>query len=108
VTALDGLDRFTAAIAGITIPRQQRWHGRRSPIKDLMKLPSVKRWCEMRPIGCSRRAMRPTPALKPKLYEDIRQEGKYGTSAMWVGESRRQGPVLQDPAHERDLRRRGL
>src|SRR4051812_5489954 len=38
ITGVDGLDRCTAAIAGITIPRQQRWHGVEFADKDLMKI----------------------------------------------------------------------
>jgi hypothetical protein len=46
ITAIDGLDRYTAAIGGIEIPRQQRWHGVEFDDKDLMKLPNVTRWCQ--------------------------------------------------------------
>jgi hypothetical protein len=86
VTALDGLDRYTAAIAGITIPRQQRWHGVAFADKDLMKLPSVKRWCAHAADRLFTARYAPGTGFEAQAHEDIRQEGKYGTSAMWVGE----------------------
>jgi hypothetical protein len=86
VTALDGLDRYTAAIAGITIPRQQRWHGVAFADKDLMKLPSVKRWCAHAADRLFIARYAPNTGFEAQAHEDIRQEGKYGTSAMWVGE----------------------
>jgi hypothetical protein len=86
VTALDGLDRYTAAIAGITIPRQQRWHGVAFADKDLMKLPSVRRWCAHATDRLFTARYAPGTGFEAQAHEDIRQEGKYGTSAMWVGE----------------------
>jgi hypothetical protein len=86
VTALDGLDRYTAAIAGITIPRQQRWHGIAFADKELMKLPSVKRWCAHAADRLFTARYAPNTGFEAQAHEDIRQEGKYGTSAMWVGE----------------------
>ena len=86
VTALDGLDRYTAAIAGITIPRQQRWHGVAFADKDLMKLPSVKRWCAHAADRLFTARYAPNTGFEAQAHEDIRQEGKYGTSAMWIGE----------------------
>jgi hypothetical protein len=86
VTALDGLDRYTAAIAGITIPRQQRWHGVAFADKDLMKLPAVQRWCAHATDRLFTARYAPNTGFEVQAHEDIRQEGKYGTSAMWIGE----------------------
>jgi hypothetical protein len=86
VTALDGLDRYTAAIAGITIPRQQRWHGIAFDDKELMKLPAVRRWCAHATDRLFTARYATGTGFEAQAHEDIRQEGKYGTSAMWIGE----------------------
>jgi hypothetical protein len=87
VTALDGLDRYTAAIAGVTIPRQQRWHGIAFPDAELMKIPAVARWCEMATDVLFTARYAPWTGFEAQAHEDIRQEGKYGTSAMWIGDN---------------------
>jgi hypothetical protein len=86
ITSLDGLDRYTAAIAGLTIPRQQRWQGVEFDDKDLMKLPVVKRWCQHATDRLFTARYAPGAGFESQAIEDIRQEGKYGTSALWVGE----------------------
>jgi hypothetical protein len=86
VTGIDGLDRYTAAIAGITVPRQQRWHGVEFADGELMKLPNVKRWCELATDRLFMARYAPDTGFEAQMYEDIRQEGKYGTSALWIGE----------------------
>jgi hypothetical protein len=86
VTGIDGLDRYTAAIAGITIPRQQRWHGVEFADAELMKIPNVKRWCERATDRLFTARYAPDTGFEAQMYEDIRQEGKYGTSALWIGE----------------------
>lgn len=86
VTGIDGLDRYTAAIAGITIPRQQRWHGVEFADAELMKIPNVARWCERATDRLFQARYAPDTGFEAQMYEDIRQEGKYGTSALWIGE----------------------
>lgn len=86
VTAIDGLDRYTAAIAGITIPRQQRWHGLSFANQDLMKIPAVARWCELATDRLFIARYAPGTGFESQAYSDIRQEGKYGTSPMWIGD----------------------
>jgi hypothetical protein len=86
VTAIDGLDRYTAAIAGITIPRQQRWHGLEFGDPELMKIVNVQRWCEHATDVLFKMRYAPDSGFEAQMYEDIRQEGKYGTSALWIGE----------------------
>jgi hypothetical protein len=86
VTGIDGLDRYTAAIAGITIPRQQRWHGVEFADKELMKIASVQRWCEHATDRLFIARYAPDTGFEAQMHEDIRQEGKYGTSALWIGD----------------------
>jgi hypothetical protein len=87
VTALDGLDRYTAAIAGVTIPRQQRWHGIGFPDRELMKIAAVQRWCEVATDVLFMARYAPWTGFEAQAHEDIRQEGKYGTSPMWIGDN---------------------
>jgi hypothetical protein len=86
VTAIDGLDRYTAAIAGITIPRQQRWHGVEFADPELMKVAAVRRWCEHAADRLFLARYAPHTGFESQMHEDIRQEGKYGTSGLWIGD----------------------
>ncbi len=86
VTAIDGLDRYTAAIYGITVPRGKRWHGLAFADKDLMKLASVQRWCAHATDRLFQARYAPNTGFETQVFEDIRQEGKYGTSPLWIGE----------------------
>ncbi len=86
VTACDGLDRHTSAIGGLTIPRNQRWHGVHFANKDLMKLDRVIAWCEVAQDALFTYRYRPLAGFESQMFEDIRQEGKYGSSALWVDE----------------------
>jgi hypothetical protein len=108
VTAIDGLDRYTAAIAGITIPRQQRWHGVEFADPELMKIANVQRWCEHATDRLFQARYAADTGFEAQMYEDIRQEGKYGTSALWIGERVGLWAVLQSRSPVRNLHRRGL
>jgi hypothetical protein len=90
-TAIDGLDRFTAAIAGVTIPRNQRWHGLRFADAELMKLEPVRLWCEVATDRLFEARYAPTAGFEIQAHEDIRQEGKYGTAPLWVDQARGRG-----------------
>jgi hypothetical protein len=86
VTAIDGLDRYTAAVYGITVPRGKRWHGIAFADKDLMKSTNVQRWCAHATDRLFTARYAPDTGFETQAFEDIRQEGKYGTSPMWIGE----------------------
>jgi len=88
VTAIEGLDRCTAAIAGLTIPRNQKYELVGFADKELMKLPAVKRWCAHatdRKYDCR---YAPHAGFETQAHEDIRQECKYGTAPLWVDEKK--------------------
>jgi hypothetical protein len=87
VTAIDGLDRYTAAVYGITVPRGKRWHGVQFANKELMKITAVQRWCEHATDRLFIARYAPDTGFETQAFEDIRQEGKYGTSPLWIGES---------------------
>ncbi len=87
ITALEGLDRYTAAIAGLTIPQGQRWHGLEFGDPDLDKLPEVQRWSEYATDRLFACRYAPHTGFVVQFHEDIRQEGKYGTAPMWIGEN---------------------
>lgn len=86
VTGMDGGDRYTAAIAGLTIPRNQRWHGVRFDDEELMKLPVLVRWCQHATDRLFAARYAPDAGFEVQAHIDIRQEGKYGISPMWIGD----------------------
>lgn len=84
-TAVTSADRCTAAIAGITIPRNQQYLGLKFADKDLDKLPNVRRWCER--AGDRLYAMRYAPhaGFEMQAHDDIKQTVKYGPAPFWIG-----------------------
>ena len=90
-TAIEGLDRYTAALLGLTVPRNQRWHGLTTPDKDLNRLSPVKRWCEHATDRLFACRYAPAAGFEMQAAMDIRQGGKYGTAPLWVGENVGQG-----------------
>jgi hypothetical protein len=85
VTAVESLDRFTAAMAAITIPRNTQYIRLRFGDKDLDKIPSVRRWCEA--AGDRLHAIRYAPhtGFEVQAQEDFRQLGSYGTGLVYSG-----------------------
>jgi hypothetical protein len=88
-TAVIGLKRYTAAIMGLTVPRNSRWHGISTPSKDLNRLASVQRWCEHagdRLFACRYASW---TGFGMQMAADVRGGGKYGTAVLladeWVG-----------------------
>lgn len=91
VTAVNQLDRGTAVISGVTVPRTQRWHGLAYQDPELNKLPSVKRHLQaVTDIQFACRG-KPHAGFETQQAEDARQELKYGTSPLWVDEVRGKG-----------------
>jgi hypothetical protein len=90
-TAILGLDRFTAAIAGMTIPRGQVWHGLKFADKELDKLPEVRRWAEYATDRLFALRYAPKAGFEVQAHEDIRSLGSYGTAPFWVDEWRGRG-----------------
>lgn len=86
VTAVEGLDRCTAAIAGLTIPRNQQYELVTFADKDLMKIPAVKRWCAHATERKYLCRYAPHAGFETQAHEDIRQECKYGTAPLWCDE----------------------
>lgn len=85
-TAIEGLDRYTAAITGLTIPSNQRWHSLATPDKDLNADPEAKRWLEHATDRLFACRYAPGAGFEMEATGDIRQGGKYGTAPLWVGE----------------------
>jgi hypothetical protein len=56
-----------------------------------MKLSNVQRWCEHATDRLFIARYAPDTGFETQAFEDIRQEGKYGTSPLWVGERYRRG-----------------
>jgi hypothetical protein len=61
-TAMDGLDRFEAALGAVTMPKTERWLGLTVYDKDLARNPASSAGSSMRPtaagIACTRRTRR--------------------------------------------------
>jgi hypothetical protein len=88
VTAVESLDRFSAAMAAITVPRNTQYIRTKFGNKDLDKLPEVRRWCER--AGDRLHAIRYAPhaAFAVQATKDFRQLGRYGIGPLWTGEKK--------------------
>ncbi|WP_061780759.1 portal protein [Sphingomonas sanguinis] len=85
-TAVIGLKRYTAAIMGLTVPRNQRWHGIQTPNKDLNRLASVQRWCEHAADQLFACRYASWTGFGMQMAADVRGGGKYGTAVLLVDE----------------------
>lgn len=85
-TAIEGLDRYTAAILGLTVPRNQRWHSLTTPDKDLNRVTAVQRWCEHAADRLFACRYAPGAGFEMASAMDVRQGGKYGAGGLWIGE----------------------
>lgn len=85
-TAVDGLDRFSAALGAITIPRNQQYINLKFADKDLNRMPNVRRWCERASDRLYDIRYAPHAGFAMEADRDNRQTGAYGTAPMWVGE----------------------
>jgi hypothetical protein len=97
VSAIKGLKRYTSTIAGITIPRQKRWHGVEFDNPDLMNNRNVQRWCAMAADRLFIARYASKTGFVSASYSDIKQEGKYGTSGLWIGEKVGEGLFYKTP-----------
>ena len=85
-TAAEGLERYTAAIAGLTIPRNQRWHGLTVADKDLARSAAVQRWCEHATDQLFAHRYAAHAGFEMQATADIRRGGKYGYCGLWADE----------------------
>lgn len=85
-TAVESLDRFSAAMLAITVPRRTQYIKPRFGDPELDKLPQVRRWCER--AGDRLYAIRYAAhtGFGVQAGEDMRALGSYGTGALWTGE----------------------
>lgn len=96
-SAIKGLKRYTSTIAGLTIPRQKRWHGVEFDNPDLMSNRTVQRWCAMATDRLFIARYASKTGFVSASYSDIKQEGKYGTSGLWIGEKVGEGLFYKTP-----------
>lgn len=92
-TAITANQRFAAAMCAITVPEEKQYilpkfSGRNA---DLMKIRSVKLWCER--LGQRMYDLRyaATTGFAFSAYEDFDQLGRYGTSLVWNSSSAARG-----------------
>jgi hypothetical protein len=86
VTAVESLDRFAAAMAAITVPRNTQYIRLRFGDPDLNKLPEVRRWCERAADRLHAIRYAPHAAFAVQSTKDFRQLGRYGVGPLWTGE----------------------
>jgi len=84
-TAVTSADRCTAAIAGISIPRNQQYIGLKFADKDLNKLAAVRRWCEAASDRLYAIRYAPHAGFEMQAHDDIKQTVKYGPAPFWIG-----------------------
>lgn len=85
-TAMEGLDRFDAALGAVTMPKTERWLGMTVADKDLARQSAVKRWLEHAGDRMWACMYAPFAGLGTAGSEDRRALGGFGTGAMWVDE----------------------
>lgn len=85
-TAPRHLSRATAALASVTVPRNQIYEGMVTLDKELNKLDSVKRWCEHANDRRFAARYNPLAGFESQIYGDLRQSLSYGTAPFWTHE----------------------
>jgi hypothetical protein len=86
VTAVESLDRFTAAMAAITIPRNSQYIRLKFGNAELDRVPRVRRWCATAADRLHAIRYAPHTGFEVQAQEDFRQLGSYGTGPLWTGE----------------------
>jgi hypothetical protein len=87
-TAIEGLDRFEAALGAVTMPKTERWLGLTVYDRQLAQQPNVMRWLEHATDRVWDCMYAPRAAFGVATSEDRRALGCYGTGALWVDEVR--------------------
>jgi hypothetical protein len=85
-TAMEGLDRFDAALGAVTMPKTERWLGLTVYDKDLARSPTTQRWLEHATDRVWDCMYAPHAAFGVAASEDRRALGCYGTAPLWVDE----------------------
>lgn len=90
-TAMEGLDRFDAALGAVTMPKNERWLGLTVLDKDLARVPAVARWLEHATDRVWACMYAPHANHGVANSEDRRALGCYGTGALWTDEYKGRG-----------------
>lgn len=90
-TAMEGLNRFEAALGAVTMPKNERWIGLTVHSKELARVPAVQRWLEHATDRVWDCIYAPFAAFGVAASEDRRALGCYGTGTLWVDEDRGRG-----------------
>jgi hypothetical protein len=80
-TAMEGLDRFDAALGAVTMPKNETWLGLTVADKDLARQPAVQRWLEHARDRAWACMYAPFAGFGTAASEDRRALGAYGTGA---------------------------
>jgi hypothetical protein len=87
-TAMEGLDRFDAALGAISMPKTERWLGATVYDKELARVVPVQRWLEHYSDRVWDCIYAPLAAFGVASSEDRRALGSFGTGALWVDEKK--------------------
>ena len=85
-TAMEGLERYEAAISGLIFPRSQKWALLTTTSAELNKLPTVQRWLEYATDRLQAMRYAAAAGFETQILEDVRSGGVYGVSPLWVDE----------------------
>ena len=85
-TAIGGLNRFAAAMEGMSFPRAQRWHTITSSDADLNKNTAAKLWFEHVADRLFQMRYAPHAGFSTQGNEAMRSLGSYGNGPLWVDE----------------------
>ncbi len=85
-TASLAAENFAAAMAGMTAPRAQRWHGVRSGIPELDDRPAVKRYFETLSAALFYHRYAAAANFSNQYHEVQLSLGLFGCAPMWVDE----------------------
>jgi len=85
-TAALASENFSAAMVALTAPREQRWHGLRSGVDDLDRVPAVARYFEAVTNALFYHRYSPRSNFNNQYQEIQMSLGLFGPGALWIDE----------------------
>ena len=85
-TASLASENFSAAMVSLTAPREQRWHGMRSGLPELDRIPAVARYFEQVTNALFYHRYSPRSNFNNQYQEVQMSLGLFGPGALWVDE----------------------
>lgn len=85
-TAPLALERFSAAMESMLVPRTQRWHGLRPRDESLVDNEEVKMWCDQVTDVMFKNRYAPTANFASQANDVFTSVGAFGTGGMFIDE----------------------